>query len=37
MTQDLNVLYQVCDFRAGQNKKMATLASDWLRHFRLLL
>ena len=30
-TQDLNVLYQVCVFRA------AALTSDWLRHFRLLL
>ena len=35
--QDLNVLYQVCIFRADQKNKMATLASDWLRHFRLLL
>ena len=35
--QDLNVLYQVCVFRADQKNKMATLASDWLRHFRLLL
>ena len=33
--QDLNVLYQVCVFRADQKNKMATLASDWLRHFRL--
>ena len=32
--QDLNVLYQVCVFRKN---KMAALASDWLRHFRLLL
>ena len=35
--QDLNVFYQVCVFRTNQKNKMATLASDWLRHFRLLL
>ena len=35
--QDLNVLYQVCVFQADQKIKMATLAFDWLRHFRLLL
>ena len=35
--QDLNVLYLVCVFRADRKNKMATLASDWLRHFRLLL
>ena len=35
--QDLNVLYQVSVFRADRKNKMATLASDWLRHFRLLL
>ena len=35
--QDLNVLYQVCAFRADRKNKMAALASDWLRHFRLLL
>ena len=34
--QDLNVLYQVCVFRADRKNKMAALASDWLRHFRLL-
>ena len=34
---DLNALYQVCVFRADRKNKMATLASDWLRHFRLLL
>ena len=34
---DLNVLYQVCVFRAYRKNKMAALASDWLRHFRLLL
>ena len=35
--QDLNALYQVCVFRANRKNKMAALASDWLRHFRLLL
>ena len=35
--QDLNVLYQVCVFRADRKNKMAALASDWLRHFRHLL
>ena len=36
--QDLNIVYQVCVFRADRKKnKMAALASDWLRHFRLLL
>ena len=35
--QDLNVLYQVCVFRANRKNKMAALASDWLRHFQLLL
>ena len=35
--QDLNVLYQVCVFQANRKNKMAALASDWLRHFRLLL
>ena len=35
--QDLNVLYQVCVFRADRKNKMAALASDWLRHFQLLL
>ena len=34
--QGLNVFYQVCVFRANQKNKMAALASDWLRHFRLL-
>ena len=34
---DLNVLYQVYVFWADPKNKMATLASDWLRHFRLLL
>ena len=34
---DLNVIYQVGVFRADRKNKMATLASDWLRHFRLLL
>ena len=35
--QDLIALYQVCVFRADRKNKMATLASDWLRHFRLPL
>ena len=35
--QDLNVLYQVCVFRADRKNKIAALASDWLRHFWLLL
>ena len=35
--QDFNVLYQVCVFRADRKNKMAVLAFDWLRHFRLLL
>ena len=35
--QDLNVLYQVCVFQADRKNKMAALASDWLRHFWLLL
>ena len=34
--QDPNVLYQVCVFRADRKNKMAALASDWLRHLRLL-
>ena len=35
--QDLNALYQVCVFSGHRKNKMAALASDWLRHFRLLL
>ena len=35
--QDINVLYQVCVFRADRKKKMAAFVSDWLRYFRLLL
>ena len=35
--QDLNVLYQVCVFRADRKNKMAALASDWLIHFGPLL
>ena len=35
--QDLNVHYQVCVFWADQKNNMAALASDWLRHFWLLL
>ena len=35
--QDINVLYQICVFRANQTNKMTALSSDWLRHYRLLL
>ena len=35
--QDLKASYQVCVFRADRKNKMAALASDWPRHFRLLL
>ena len=35
--QDFNVLCKVCVFRADLINKMAALASDWLRHFWLLL
>ena len=35
--QDLNALYQDCVFWADWKNKMAALASDGLRHFRLLL
>ena len=35
-SKDLNVLHQVCVFRADRKNKMAALASDWLRHFRFL-
>ena len=35
--QERIVLYKVCVFRADRKNKMAVLASDWLRHFRLLL
>ena len=35
--EDRNVLYQVCVFRVDLRNKMAALAYDWLRHFRLLL
>ena len=35
--QDLNVLYQVYVFRVDRKNKMAAEASDWLRHFWLLL
>ena len=35
--QDLNVLFQVCVFRADRKNKMAAPASDWLKHFQLLL
>ena len=35
--QDLIILYQVCVFQADRKNKMAALASDLPRHFRLLL
>ena len=35
--QELNILYQVCVFRANPKNKMAAVASDWLRHFGLFL
>ena len=35
--QDLNILYKVFVFRADRKNKMAALASDWWRNFRLLL
>ena len=35
--QDINALYRVCLFRADRKNKMAALASNCLRHFRLLL
>ena len=35
--QDINVLRQVCVFRVDRKNKIAALASDSLRHFRLLL
>ena len=35
--QDLNVLYEVFVFWADRKNKMAAVASDWLRQFRLLL
>ena len=35
--QDLNVLYQVCVFRANPKNKMAALASDLLRHVWFLV
>ena len=35
--QGLKILYQVCVFRVDRKNKTATLASDWLRCFQLLL
>ena len=35
--QEHNILYGICVFRADQKNKMAAPASDWQRHFRLLL
>ena len=37
MKQDLNVFYHVGVFRTDRRNKIANPASDWLRHFRLLL
>ena len=33
-TQSPPMSHQVCDFRADPSTNMATLASDWLRHFK---
>ena len=33
----INVPYQVCVFRADRKNKIAAAASDWLRHFQLLI
>ena len=35
--QDLNALYKVCVFSVRSENKIATPASDWLRHFLLHL
>ena len=35
--QDLNVLYHIRVIQADRKNKMAARASDWLKHFRLLL
>ena len=35
--QDHNILYKVCVLRSDRKNQMAIPASDWLRHFRLLL
>ena len=35
--QDIKVFYQVCVFLVDRKNKLAALASDWLRHFQLLL
>ena len=35
--QDINAHYDVCVYQADLKNMMATLASDWLRHFWLLL
>ena len=35
--QDINVIYQVCVFWTDRKNKMTAMASDLLRHFRLLL
>ena len=35
--QELDILYEVCVFRADRKNKISAVASDWLRHFRLFL
>ena len=35
--QDLNVLYQVFVFQANRKNKIAAMASDWMRHLRIVL
>ena len=35
--QELKVSYQICIYLADQEKKVAALTSDWLRHFHILL
>ena len=35
--KQFNILYQVCVFWANRKNKMVAPASDWLRHFRLLM
>ena len=35
--QDINLLHKVCILQANRKNKIAALASEWLRHFQLLL
>ena len=37
MKQDLSVLYKVRVFRVDRKNKITAFASNWLKHFRLLL